>query len=142
MAALAGSYATTVLPSLGLDPQPSALIAAVKRGLPVSTFSALATALDISEAALSGIAGISATTLARRKRSGQLSPDESEHVLRIAALLDRAAEVFDDLKVAREWLASPNPSLGGPTPLAYADTEIGSREVEQLLGRIEYGVYS
>jgi uncharacterized protein (DUF2384 family) len=27
-------------------------------------------------------------------------------------------------------------------PLDYAETEIGAREVEDLLGRIEYGVYS
>jgi uncharacterized protein (DUF2384 family) len=27
-------------------------------------------------------------------------------------------------------------------PLDYAETEIGAREVENLLGRIEYGVYS
>jgi len=32
--------------------------------------------------------------------------------------------------------------LGGETPLEYAETEVGAREVEDLLGRIEYGVYS
>jgi uncharacterized protein (DUF2384 family) len=32
--------------------------------------------------------------------------------------------------------------LGGKTPLEYADTEPGAREVEDLLGRLEHGVFS
>jgi uncharacterized protein (DUF2384 family) len=39
-------------------------------------------------------------------------------------------------------LRSPQIGLGGAVPLAYAETELGAREVEDLLGRIEYGVYS
>ncbi|MDQ3459226.1 MAG: MbcA/ParS/Xre antitoxin family protein [Deinococcota bacterium] len=50
--------------------------------------------------------------------------------------------MFDALESAADWLRSENLSLGGRTPLEYADTEIGAREVENLLGRIEYGVYS
>ncbi len=63
-------------------------------------------------------------------------------MLRIAHLLDVASRVFDALESAADWLRSENLSLGGRTPLEYADTEIGAREVENLLGRIEYGVYS
>ena len=91
---------------------------------------------------MAGLAGISGTTLTRRKRSGQLTPNESEHVLRIANLLERAAGVFEDVGDAAAWLKTPNLSLGDVTPLDYADTEIGAREVENLLGRIDYGVYS
>lgn len=127
---------------LGLSRQAGDLIGAVKQGLPVATFKGLAESLDISEAALAEVTGISVTTLTRRKRSGQLSQDESEHVLRIAALLDKAIGVFDSLEDARDWFKTPNLSLGEATPLVYADTEVGGREVENLLGRIEYGVYS
>lgn len=134
--------ASSVLHTLGLKSRPSDLIEAVKAGLPVRTFRALAEALDVSDAALANLAGISATTLTRRKRAGCLSPDESEHVLRIATLLERATQVFEDVGDAAAWLKTPNVSLGNATPLAYADTEIGAREVEHLLGRIEYGVYS
>ena len=66
----------------------------------------------------------------------------SEHVVRIATLLNRARQVFDDAEGAAEWLKTPNLSLGDKTPLEYADTEVGAREVENLLGRIDYGVYS
>ena len=73
---------------------------------------------------------------------GSLNSDESEHVLRIAWLLERAVQTFEAVEDAADWLQTPNVSLGGTTPLSYADTEIGAREVENLLGRIEYGVYS
>ena len=43
---------------------------------------------------------------------------------------------------ARQWLSFPQYGLGGVVPLDYARTEVGAREVETLLGRIEYGVYS
>lgn len=136
------TQATGVLHTLGLTTRPHDLIKVVKGGLSVQVFRALAEALDVSDAALANLAGISSTTLTRRKRAGQLSPDESEHVLRIATLLERAAQVFERVGDAAAWLKAPNLSLGNVTPLAYADTEIGAREVENLLGRIEWGVYS
>ena len=131
-----------VLHELGLASEPAALIAAVKAGLDVRVFVDLARRLGVSEARLAEIAGIASTTLTRRKRAGTLSPDESEHVLRLAALLERATQAFDDEADAADWLRTPNPALGGVAPLAFADTELGAREVDDLLGRLEHGVYS
>lgn len=131
-----------VLHNLGLAPDPTALIAAVKAGLDVRVFVDVARRLGISEASLAEIAGIAPTTLGRRKRAGALTPDESEHVLRLAALLEHATRVFEDEGDAADWLRTPNVALGGVTPLALADTELGAREVDDLLGRLEHGVYS
>ena len=130
------------LGELGLAGRPSELIDAVKEGLPVRTFRAVAAALDVSEATLAGLAGISGTTLTRRKKAGFLHTEESERVLRLARLLHRAAEVFGSRDDAAAWLKDRNPALGHVAPLEFAETEIGAREVENLLGRIEYGVYS
>ena len=129
-----------VLHDLGLTPTPTDLIRAVKAGIDVRVFVDLARRLGIAEARLAEIAGIAPSTLTRRKRAGALSPAESEHVLRLAALLERATQVFDD--DGADWLRTPNVALGGDTPLALADTELGAREVDDLLGRIEHGVYS
>ncbi len=129
-----------VLHDLGLAPTPTDLIRAVKAGIDVRVFVDLARRLGIAEARLAEIAGIAPSTLTRRKRAGALSPAESEHVLRLAALLERATQVFDD--DGAEWLRTPNVALGGDTPLALADTELGAREVDDLLGRVEHGVYS
>ena len=50
--------------------------------------------------------------------------------------------VMESVENGRRWLNSPQVGLGGATPLEYAETEVGAREVEDLLGRIEHGVYS
>jgi putative toxin-antitoxin system antitoxin component (TIGR02293 family) len=56
--------------------------------------------------------------------------------------MGRAVDVLGSQEVARRWLTHPQFGLGGAAPLDYAETEAGAREVENLLGRIEYGVYS
>ncbi len=138
-----GVPVASVLHDLGLtSADPRELIAAVKAGLPTTTFEALAVALGVTESHLASVSGISASTLLRRKRAGRLLTDESEHVLRIARLLASAEEVFGDAADAADWMRSANLSLGKVPPLSFADTEIGAREVEDLLGRIAYGVYS
>ncbi|PYJ47733.1 MAG: hypothetical protein DME85_03895 [Verrucomicrobia bacterium] len=71
-----------------------------------------------------------------------MSPDESDKLLRFARLLEHATDVFGNLVKARAWLKFPQRGLGGSVPLDYAETEIGAREVDNLLGRIDYGVYS
>jgi putative toxin-antitoxin system antitoxin component (TIGR02293 family) len=86
--------------------------------------------------------GMSKATLHRRKLDGRLTPEESDRVIRFARLMGRAVTVFETEENARLWLSSPQVGLGGAIPLDYAGTEIGAREVEDLLGRIEYGVYS
>lgn len=131
-----------VLADLGVGRARSAWIEAVKAGLPVAAFVRLARHLRVSEGQLAEVVGLSTTTLARRKRTGSLAPGESEHVLRVAALLDRATEVFGDEAEAAAWLAAENLALGQGTPLDWADTEFGAREVEDLLGRLEHGVYT
>jgi putative toxin-antitoxin system antitoxin component (TIGR02293 family) len=47
-----------------------------------------------------------------------------------------------DVAGAISWLAAPKKALGHETPLAYSRTELGAREVENLIGRLEHGVFS
>ncbi len=122
--------------------QLSSLIERVRQGLPVSELTALQTDLQVPLEQLASKLAISRATLQRRKASGKLSPDESDKLMRFSRLLAHATEVFGDTVKAREWLKSPQRGLGGALPLEYAETEIGAREVEDLLGRIDYGVYT
>jgi len=129
--------------SIGLtDDSAQTVMATLREGLPVAAFESLRAALDVSARALAETTNIAVRTLARRKQEGQLRKDESERVFRIGALLDRATEVLEGRDAARVWLKSPKRALGGSTPLEYADTEPGAREVEDLLTRLEYGVFS
>lgn len=119
-----------------------ALIRELKRGLPISAFDNLQSAMDISAKTLADAVNIATRTLSRRKTEGRFQTDESERLFRIAALYDRAVEVLGGRDRASAWFKGPKKALGGKTPLQYADTEPGAREVENLLGRLEYGVFS
>ena len=118
------------------------IIKQIKKGLPVSSFEKLRKNLDISEKALSSTVKIAKRTLTRRKQDGRFKVDESERVFRIARLFDKAVDVLEDHHLARKWFKEPARALNGKTPLEFADTELGAQEVEDLLGRIEYGVFS
>jgi putative toxin-antitoxin system antitoxin component (TIGR02293 family) len=129
--------------SIGLQPQNSAkLIARIKEGLSVKAFDRLRKNLDISEKALAKTLNIAISTLARRKNSGRMTFEESERIYRIARLYDRAVDVFGDKEMGRKWLKEPAWALGDVSPLEFADTELGAQEVDDLLGRIEHGVFS
>jgi putative toxin-antitoxin system antitoxin component (TIGR02293 family) len=129
--------------SIGIRSKDTAdLIKKVKRGLPVSVFDRLKEKLGVPEKSLAVTVNIANRTLTRRKKEGRLRTDESERVLRIARLYEKSLDVFEDDHLARQWFKMPAKALGGKTPLEYADTEPGAQEVEDLLGRIEYGVFS
>ena len=121
---------------------PGQLIECIRVGLPVQELEALQTSLNMPIDKLAPKLGISKATLHRRKAQGRLGQEESDRVLRFARLMGKAVEVMEGEDSARRWLTSPQVGLGGATPLDYAETEVGAREVEDLLGRIEYGVYS
>jgi putative toxin-antitoxin system antitoxin component (TIGR02293 family) len=121
---------------------PAELIRRIQKGLSFSELKALQNSIDIPFEQLAAKLSISRSTLQRRKAAGRLSPDESDKVLRFSRLLRQAADLFGDIDKGRAWLKHPQYGLGGAVPLDYAETEIGAREVENLLGRMKYGVYS
>lgn len=121
---------------------PAKIVEQVQGGLPVQELEVLRDSLDVPIEKLASKLGISNATLHRRKRQGRLGPAESDRVVRLARLVGKAAKVLGGIEAARQWLNSPQFGLGGAVPLDYAETEIGAREVENLLGRVEYGVYS
>ena len=138
--ALSGKDAVIGMNIIGTEK--SVLIKNIKKGLPISAFKKIQKELDVSADTLANTVNIASRTLARRKKEGRFLPDESERVIRIASLFDRAFQVFHKQDRVRLWFKSPQKALGGKTPLEYADTEPGAREVEDLLGRIEHGVFS
>lgn len=124
------------------DFTPSKLVGVLRAGLPVQELNDLQATLAVPMEKLVPLLGISKATLHRRKAEGRLDQAESDRVLRFARLMGRAVEVLESEVNARQWLTSPQLGLGGAVPLEYAETEVGAREVEDLLGRIEFGVYS
>ena len=121
---------------------PTKLIHRIQKGLRFTELETLQHSLDMPFEQLAAKLSISRSTLQRRKHAGRLSPDESDKLLRFVGLLEHATDVFGDIEKARAWLKFPQHGLGGAVPLDYAETEIGAREVDDLLGRIDYGLYS
>jgi len=121
---------------------PTELVRRIQKGLPFSQLQALKKQLDLPLDDLASKLSISRATLHRRKGGGRLSTEESDKVIRFSRLLEHAANVFGNVEKGRAWLKFPQYGLGGAVPLDYAKTEIGAREVDNLLGQIEYGVYS
>jgi putative toxin-antitoxin system antitoxin component (TIGR02293 family) len=71
-----------------------------------------------------------------------LDINQKQKLDRITTVHEHAAEVFEDSDIAWDWLQSPNGALGWKIPLQLLETEEGAQQVETILGRIDYGVYS
>lgn len=113
---------------------------ALQLGVPRNAFERIRNDLGINSDELAQVLAISNRTLARR--TDRFSPEESERLLRVASVLQKAKDVLENLPSARRWMTQPKRALGGLTPLRSCDTEVGAREVESLLVRIEHGVYT
>ena len=113
----------------------------VRAGFSLDVFVGLRDLLDITDAELAGLLSIPIRTFRRRAKTKSFDRDESDRLARVAAIYVKAAKIFGPDQ-AREWMKTPLPALGGNTPLALTDTTLGAAEVEDLIGRIDYGVYS
>ena len=115
----------------------------VESGLPFSAVAEFQKSSGIPRATIAALLRIPPRTLVRRRAAGRLAPEESERLLRVATLFEQALSLFEgDVATAREWLTRPKRALGGEAPLRLARTEVGAREVERLIGRMEHGVFS
>jgi putative toxin-antitoxin system antitoxin component (TIGR02293 family) len=121
---------------------PADWIEAVRRGLPAGSVDAIAKAVELTQAELSATLAIPERTLVRRKKEGTLSTDESAKLLRVARVMQRATEVFEERVAALRWLKGANKALDDVTPLSLLDTELGAEAVMDTLGRIEHGVFA
>ncbi|MGZ0655509.1 type II RES/Xre toxin-antitoxin system antitoxin [Coraliomargarita sp. W4R53] len=121
---------------------PGEMVACIRAGLPMVEFEALQKLLGLGAEELAGHLSISRSTLIRRRKSRRLDPQESDRLLRYARLYARAETTLGDAEAAQQWLKTPARALGYESPLHFAETEAGAREVDNLLGRIEHGVFS
>jgi putative toxin-antitoxin system antitoxin component (TIGR02293 family) len=75
-----------------------------------------------------------------KRRRDRLSPAESERTERFARVVAIAEDVWQDREQARRFLTTPHPEIGGKTPVEAALTELGARQVEEVMARIVYGL--
>lgn len=118
------------------------LQAQLRLGLPFASLNAVASGFAIAPAELTRILHVPARTLARRKKQTRLKSDESDRLFRLGRIAAFAQETLGDRGKAGRWLHAPNVALGGEAPLALLDTDLGARQVEDVLLRIAHGVVS
>ena len=118
------------------------LQAQLRAGLPYSALEAVASGFAIGTADLAAVLHVPPRTLARRKRAKRLRADESDRLFRLGRIAALAETVLGDREKATRWLHQANRALGSATPLHQLDTELGARQVEDVLLRIAHGTYS
>lgn len=119
------------------------LINLMANGIPISALTALSDTAGIPIPELASTLRIPARTLARRRVTGRLNADESERFVRLLNIFEKAVRLFEgQVGPAITWLKSPKKALSNHSPLEYASFEISGREVENLIGRLEHGVFS
>jgi putative toxin-antitoxin system antitoxin component (TIGR02293 family) len=135
-----GPYYYVKLLGLEVD-DPLKLVARVQKGLPYGALERFLRNTALSIIDLAQIVRIPVRTLMRRKAQRRLQPDESDRLLRASRIFGRALELFEgDIAAARRWLSTPLPAFGGARPIAVASTDVGAREVDNLIGRLEHGI--
>ena len=74
------------------------------------------------------------------QRSRRLSAAHSATTERLARIASLARRIWEDDDKAREFLWRPHPELKGRRPIEAALTELGAREVEEVLQRGIHGL--
>jgi len=129
--------------AFSLAEQPAKVVLdAVRRGLPATMFDQVAAALGLSGFLLAEKLGVARRTLSRKHGSGKPLPaDISEKILRLARIRNLARRVFTTDRAVAQWLLKRDSALGSVAPIDILDTEIGGREVEDLLVSLAHGQF-
>jgi len=85
--------------------------------------------------------GLPASTILRKiANEERLSGAESDRVARVLYVLQQATQVFEDARLAAEWMQRPNAELGGLKPLEVLDSQPGYDRVRDILMRVTFGI--
>jgi putative toxin-antitoxin system antitoxin component (TIGR02293 family) len=114
--------------------------ARIKEGLPFRSLESLRERLGLSVPETADVLHMPARTMARRRLARKLDPIESDRLYRVARVAGQAVSVFGTEEKATTWLQRPNRALGNERPIRLLDTDVGARQVEDVLGRIEHGI--
>lgn len=123
------------------DVRPTTLSRRVERGLPFRVFEELAAKLGLTREDFGALLRLSPSTLYRRRRAGRFEAAESDRLWRYLQLYASAVEVLEGPDAAAGWLGTPLPALGGRSPLEAARDAPGARAAEDVLVRLEHGVF-
>lgn len=126
---------------------PLQLIEHSRQGLVSTEADRVGRLLGVSDKEMARLLNQSVATFHRQAKATRLDAATSERLLVLGRLAQYGAEVFQDQIGSSDgkfnrWLRRPLRLLGDRTPLALMDSPTGIQLIEDILGRIQYGVFS
>lgn len=91
---------------------------------------------------LAKLLSVTRATLINKKKQQKFNAALSERIISLADIYSYGYEVFEDEERFNTWMFKPNQALNGEAPYELMDNHFGREEVRNIIGRIEYGVYS
>ena len=114
----------------------------IKEGISKKDLEHLKEKTDLDYNQLSKVLSVARATLINKKGSARFDMVLSERIVAVADIYSYGYEVFEDENRFNEWIFRANQALGGQSPYDLLDNQYGREEVKNLIGRIDYGVYS
>jgi putative toxin-antitoxin system antitoxin component (TIGR02293 family) len=112
------------------------------QGIPKLSVASLASVLKVPMADMAELLNVSYKTLGRKANNDLLDGWISSHSIEIAQTLARGLTLFEDEAKLNRWLHKPNKALKGKIPFEMLRYPTGMKLVNQLMGRIEEGIYT
>lgn len=114
----------------------------IKTGISQKELLHLKEVTELDYEKLAFIVGLTRQTITQKPVSYKYEVSESDKIYRIADLYSYGYDVFENKEGFNEWMMAENSALGNKKPIDFLDTMYGFQEVKDLIGRIDYGVYS
>ena len=111
----------------------------IENGIPRKSLLKFIENISYSMKDMAGLLHVSERTI---KRNELLDTPLADQVMQLAILFTRGFEVFESKEDFLEWLEIENQALDNKRPKEYLGTSVGRQLIEDILGRIEYGVFS
>jgi putative toxin-antitoxin system antitoxin component (TIGR02293 family) len=111
-------------------------------GIPKSSVNSLAGVLNVPMTDMADLLNVSYKTLGRKKNDDLLDGWISSHSIEIANTVARGLSLFEDVGKFNSWLQKPNKALKGSRPFELLKYPTGIKLVNQIMGRIEEGIYT
>lgn len=117
-------------------------IAIIKEGITKTELESLKGKVDWDYNQLAQVFSVARATLINKKGKEKFDMGISEKIVSVADIYSYGYEVFEDESRFNNWIFRANKALGGQSPYDLLDNQYGREEVKNLIGRIDYGVYS
>ena len=112
------------------------------KGISKGAVSRLAKHLSLGLQEMAPLLSVNLRTIQRYNAERVFSRPVSERILRIALVVSKGEEIFENVEQFNTWLKEPNRALADKKPLDLLVSDFGIDLVLDELGRIEQGIIS